>query len=58
MDIFMFSAGWWEILIGALIQMAIPIALAYYVWKAPAVRQYFSHPTETNVHEGHDPPSN
>jgi len=41
MDIFVLHGAWWENCIALLVQMAIPVTLAFYIWKAPKVRNYY-----------------
>lgn len=47
-DIFVLRGAWWEWLIMFPVQMGIPLALAFYLWRSPSVREYFS-PSETRI---------
>jgi hypothetical protein len=38
----MLKGAWWEWLLVVPAQMGIPFAVAFYMWKAPKVRQYYS----------------
>jgi hypothetical protein len=37
---FLLKGAWWEWYMFA-VQMGIPLAVAYYIWKAPRVRNYY-----------------
>jgi hypothetical protein len=39
-DIFVLQGVWWEWYM-ILVQMGIPLAVSYYMWKSPGVRNYF-----------------
>jgi hypothetical protein len=42
MDFFVLRGEWWENCFALLIQMAIPIAVAVFMWKAPSIKNYYS----------------
>ncbi len=35
------SGPWWEMFLAFPIEMGIPFAVAFYMWKAPSVRNYY-----------------
>ena len=40
MDILILRGAWWEWYM-VVVQMGIPVGVAYYMWKAPVVRNYY-----------------
>ena len=41
MNFFVLHGAWWENCVALLLQMAIPVTVAFYIWKAPNVRNYY-----------------
>jgi hypothetical protein len=41
MDFFVLHNSWWANCFALFVQMAIPIVVAFYLWKAPNVRNYY-----------------
>jgi hypothetical protein len=49
MDIFVLRNAWWANAVALPLQMAIPLVIAFYLWKAPTVRNYYSSQTRSRI---------